>query len=296
MLQSLEATLPREIKLVKVPPIKIQGIKTKLVPFILENIKWSGNGKWVEPFLGSGVVLFNVNPKKALIADSNPHIISFYQNLQNNRFTPDDVRHFLEKEGALLRTKGDGYYYEVRRRFNSNQNPLDLLFLSRACFNGLMRLNKKGEFNVPFNHKIERFSKAYITKIVNQIKWVSKEMAGKDWQFICEDWRETFKNVQSEDFVYLDPPYFGRHTGYVGNWTEEEMLYFLKNIKLLPCNYALSLWKKSVYRVNTTIDEHFSDHIIRLFSHDYFVGPTQNLRHEIEEALIIRPTRSSDIN
>jgi len=64
---------------VKVPPLKIQGIKTKLVPFILKNITWHGNGKWIEPFLGSGVVAFNVRPDRALLADVNPHIISVYQ-------------------------------------------------------------------------------------------------------------------------------------------------------------------------------------------------------------------------
>jgi DNA adenine methylase len=118
---------------------------------------------------------------------------------------------------------------------------------------------------------------------------VSETINGKDWQFVCADWRDSFKTCKEDDFAYLDPPYFGRHTDYVGCWSKEEMFELIKAIKLLPCGYALSLWKKNLYRTNTLIDEHFSNHVIRVFSHDYFVGPTTDLRHEIEEALIIKP-------
>ena len=73
--------LPKSVNRVIVPPIKCQGIKTRLIPFILGNISWEGSGRWVEPFLGSGVVLFNVAPQYALISDVNPHIIAFYKAL-----------------------------------------------------------------------------------------------------------------------------------------------------------------------------------------------------------------------
>ena len=62
---------------VQVPPIKCQGIKTKLVPMILRRIDRDPEGVWVEPFLGSGVVALNVAPKRALLADTNPHLIRF---------------------------------------------------------------------------------------------------------------------------------------------------------------------------------------------------------------------------
>lgn len=283
-----EMQLPKEITLVKTPPIKCQGIKTKLVPFIFKNVTWSGTGRWIEPFLGSGVVLFNLAPERAIGADANPHIISFYQSVKESKITSSIVRIFLEKEGAILKSKGAEHYYEVRDRFNQHRDPLDLLFLSRACFNGVMRCNKKGHFNVPFNHKTDRFSKSYITKIVNQVKWVSEKLVGKDCDFSCADWRETLKKCKETDFVYLDPPYFGRHTDYFGIWSEKEMLDFIGAVKNLPCGYALSLWNKNLYRTNTFVNDYFSNHIIRIFSHDYFVGSTENRRHKIEEALIIK--------
>src|SRR5205814_766906 len=73
-----------KVEKVGVPPVKCQGIKTKLVPFILENIRWSESetGRWIEPFLGSGVVAFNFAPQKALLADTNSHIIKLYQSIQ----------------------------------------------------------------------------------------------------------------------------------------------------------------------------------------------------------------------
>ena len=56
-------TFPKRIEHVKAPPIKSQGIKTKLIPFISENISWSGKGRWIEPFMGSGCVVLNLQPQ-----------------------------------------------------------------------------------------------------------------------------------------------------------------------------------------------------------------------------------------
>ena len=78
---------PKHIELTKVPPIKIQGIKTKLVPFIAASIYWDDNGTYFEPFMGSGVVGFNLQPKKAIFSDTNPYIIQFYKDLQNKIIT-----------------------------------------------------------------------------------------------------------------------------------------------------------------------------------------------------------------
>ena len=285
-------TFPKEISKVHVPPIKCQGIKTKLVKFILSNIKWdSSKGKWIEPFLGSGVVLFNANPKRAIASDINKHIINFYKSIQRGEITPQIVKAYLEKEGQLLRERGEEYYYEVRRRFNRNGNPLDLLFLSRACFNGVMRFNQKGEFNVPFCKKTDRFRKAYITKIVNQIRRVAEIIRNKDWSFICLDWRDALKFCEPEDFVYLDPPYVGRHTDYYNRWSEKDFEELVNEILELPCGWALSLWHQNKYRQNQLIKKYFGNNnnvIIRLCSHAYFVGSYESLRNKIEEALIIK--------
>lgn len=60
-----------------IPPIKCQGIKSKLVNWIAETVQWDGNGIWIEPFMGSGVVGFNLKPNRSIFGDTNPHLISF---------------------------------------------------------------------------------------------------------------------------------------------------------------------------------------------------------------------------
>ena len=192
---------------IHVPPIKIQGIKTKLVPLIKDNIIMDKEMLWVEPFMGSGVVGFNIRPQQAIFADTNPHIINFYNNIKQKNIDSYIVRNFLESEGDKLEKGDDEYYYEVRERFNKNHSSLDFLFLNRSCFNGMIRFNKNYKFNVPYGHKPQRFSKAYITKIVNQVNYVEQMLCISDWIFICQSFDNTINSIQEERaFIYCDPP------------------------------------------------------------------------------------------
>jgi DNA adenine methylase len=234
----------------KVPPIKIQGIKTKLVQFIKSSIEWDGQGRWVEPFLGSGVVLFNMQPQKALISDNNKHIIQFFQQVQSGEITVKKLKAYLEYEGDLLEKRGGPHYYEVRKRFNQTGNSYDFIFLNRACFNGVMRFNGKGGFNVPFCNKPERYRQAYITKICNQVKWIIEVMKDKDWEFKVQEWQATLDTVTENDFVYLDPPYVGRHADYFNKWEDNHADALAEAVKALPCGFAYSMWKENSYRKN----------------------------------------------
>lgn len=279
--------LPRADAPPVIPPIKCQGIKSKLVPFILENIRWNGQGRWVEPFLGSGVVLFSVQPKRAIASDINPHIIAFYQKLYTSALTPAMVREHLTHEGKLLLEKGEDHYYAVRSRFNQQANPLDFLFLSRSCFNGVMRFNKKGEFNVPFCRKPDRFRQAYVTKIVNQVSDLCKIMQGKDWEFRVGDWRKCLTGLGKNDFVYLDPPYIGRHTDYYNQWSECDATDLAQLAQSLLSGFALSMWKENKYRSNTYLDL-WQGVEQRTITHFYYVGSTEALRNSMEEALLIK--------
>ncbi len=82
-----------------IPPIKSQGIKTKLVPWIMDVAKIAQpKGMWIEPFLGTGVVAFNSGFKSAILNDTNPHIINFYKGIQDGTITPSLVKHYLNKQ------------------------------------------------------------------------------------------------------------------------------------------------------------------------------------------------------
>ncbi len=282
--------LPINVTHVGVPPIKCQGTKTKLVPFILRNIRWcdDGQGRWIEPFLGSGVVAFNLAPRAAILADTNRHIIELYEAIQSGEIRSGTVRAFLVAEGRKLELDGAEYYYEVRNRFNESANVLDFLFLNRSCFNGVMRFNRKGAFNVPFGHKPQRFSKAYITKIANQVDWIRMQMAGKDWEFRVAGWRDVLADARSLDFVYLDPPYIGRHTDYYNSWNNVEAQNLAAAAQRLPGGFALSMWLENRHRKNTHIDEHWAGLDFRTSRHFYHVGSTESLRNAMDEALVIK--------
>lgn len=280
--------LPASVK-PKAPPIKSQGIKTKLVPFIFSNVRWDGKGRWIEPFLGSGAVLLNLKPERALVADTNKHLIGIYKAIQSGVMSATSLREYLEAEGAKLETWGEDYYYQVRDKFNKEGNPFDFIFLNRASFNGVVRFNKKGGFNVPFCKKTERFRPAYITKICNQVALAHKIMHGKDWTFVVQDWRATLAAAQEEDFVYLDPPYIGRHTDYYNQWDDSEADELANAIKSIRCGFAYSMWKKNTYRENDHLKKHFSDFPCLTYDHFYHVGSTEDLRNAMEEALIVSP-------
>ncbi|MBI5301099.1 MAG: Dam family site-specific DNA-(adenine-N6)-methyltransferase [Chloroflexi bacterium] len=288
--------LPRtDVKFVTVPPIKCQGIKTKLVPFILSNLRWDGRGRWVEPFLGSGVVLFNVQPECALVNDSNPHIINLYQRIFKDALTAEMVQTHLKHEGHRLLKEGEDHYYAVRERFNQTNDALDFLFLNRSCFNGLMRFNGQGKFNVPFCRKPDRFRPAYVTKIVNQIKAIRRIMQNKDWEFRVGDWRPCLSEIRRGDFVYLDPPYIGRHTDYYEQWSDEDAVELANQVQALPSGFALSMWKENKYRVNPHLVQHWRGITERTITHFYHVGATEDLRNSMEEVLLIKPDFAAPI-
>ena len=272
---------------VNVPPLKCQGIKTKLVEWIKDHASFENEGRWIEPFMGSGVVGFNMRPNRAIFADVNPHIINFYNAIKQGDITAGIAKEFLEKEGAQLHAKSEDHYYEIRERFNKDGNPLDMLFLNRACFNGVMRFNKKGGFNVPFGHKPERFAKAYITKITNQIKYVTQATSRYDWQFVCADFRKTISSALDNDFIYCDPPYIGRHVDYFNSWSERDEQELYELLKDTPAKLILSTWHSNQYRANPAIDKYAQRFTILTREHFYHVGASEKNRNPMLEAIIL---------
>jgi len=271
---------------VYIPPIKIQGIKTRIVPLIKNNVSLSEKGIWIEPFMGSGVVGFNVAPAYAVFADTNPHIIAFYNQIKEGEITSGRVREFLEKEGEILSREDDVYYYEVRERFNQKHDPLDFLFLNRSCFNGMIRFNKDYKFNVPYGHKPERFSKAYITKIVNQVAHVEDLLKKNNWSFFCQSFEQTVRMAGGDSFIYCDPPYIGRHVDYYDSWDEELELALCKELSALNAKFMLSTWDHNEYRKNEYIDRiwDFCNKVTQ--EHFYHVGAKETNRNPMTEALL----------
>jgi len=271
-----------------VPPLKCQGIKTKLAGEIGRLAQTQVLVRWVEPFCGSAVVALNFQPKIALLSDSNIHIIRLYQEIQCGRLTPSTAKSFLTEEGDKLRSGGEDYYYAVRERFNAAPTSLDFLFLNRSCFNGVMRFNRHGKFNVPYGHKPGRFTQAYVTKITNQIRRISQVISACDWTFASADFRQTLASARPGDLVYADPPYAGRHVDYFNSWSAADEAELADLLKRLPCRFILSTWHSNEFRKNNLVEENWNEPPFHLMlrQHFYHVGSTEDLRHPMIEALI----------
>lgn len=283
---------------VGVTPIKSQGKKTKLVEWIketIDEIKNNDDYLYIEPFVGTGAVGFNIAPKNAVFADINPHLINFYNAIKNKTVTSKIVKEYLTKEGELLLLKGGDYYYEVRSRFNKDGNPLDFLFITRACFNGMMRFNKKGEFNVPFCKKPARFSTAYVTKITNQVAWLEKKINANNWIFRVADFRDVLNEHKDNPNViyYLDAPYVLRHSDYFNGWAEKEEEDLYEGLNQQKGSFVLSTWYGNDYRKNPYFETLWSNFEVKMKSHTYQVGPKESNRNEILEALVINQNRAS---
>ncbi len=272
-----------------VPPIKCQGIKTKLVPLILANAG-SVKGRWIEPFMGSCVVGLNARCDQALFADQNPHLVNFYSALKSGEITPYKAKEYLKKQGAKLEEIGEEHYYAIRKRFNEQGHPLDFLFLSRACFNGMMRFNGKGKFNVPFCRKPERFAQAYITKIVNQISQFQEATTHFNWRLRCQDFEETISEATANDLIYCDPPYLGRHVDYFDSWTLDDEKRLHKALSKTKARFILSTWHSNQYRENEILKTLWSEFCVVTKEHFYHVGAKEDNRSPMLEALVMNFT------
>ena len=279
-----------------VPPIKIQGIKTKLVPFIQQSVFLRKDTVWIEPFMGSGVVGFNVAAQNAIFADTNPYIIDFYNRIKEGDITAHKVRVFLENEGKLLEAYDADHYYAVRDRFNEKHDTLDFLFLNRTCFNGMIRFNKDYAFNVPYGHKPQRFSRAYVTKVVNQVGHVAEMIRTHSWTFICQPFEKTIAMADSEDFIYCDPPYIGRNVDYYDSWNEVSEVTLSRLLRKSGAKFMVSTWDHNAYRRNEYIDTvwFFCQKVTH--QHFYHVGAKEANRNPVTEALLTNYAVTRDAN
>jgi DNA adenine methylase (dam) len=269
-----------------VPPIKSQGIKTKLVPWIKSIVPNDFDGIWIEPFMGTGAVAFNIAPQRAILCDTNPYLVNFYSEIASGDITPEIVREYLNDEGDKLLLHGELHYYFIRDRFNKEHSSLDFLFLNRAGFNGMIRFNRKGEFNIPFCRKPNRFAQAYITKIVNQVDFVVKLLKIKDFTFKCQDFSTTIAEASSSDLIYCDPPYIDRHTDYYNGWDDVHERVLYNSLSRFGGKFILSTWHHNDYRNNEYVQSLWSNFSVLTREHFYHVGGKEINRNPMVEALV----------
>lgn len=178
--------------------LKWAGGKSKLLDKILPEIG-EVTGRYIEPFLGSGVVAFNVEAKKYLLSDINPDLISVYKYLcEWGESFIDLCKYQFDFYGLSV-----DQFYEARARFNSTKDPLEkaalFIFLNRHAFNGLCRYNSKGGFNVPCaKYKQVSFPEEAMLSFIKRCD---------KYAFTCIGFSDVFSLLRKDDVVYCDPPY-----------------------------------------------------------------------------------------
>ena len=152
---------------------------------------------YYEPFVGGGAVFFDLLPKNAELSDLNNELVTTYNVIKNNvdELIKSLQKHIYDKE----------YYLEVRAKKVEDLSDIEIasrfIFLNRTGFNGLYRVNKSGQFNVPFG----RYNNPVICDDDN-LRRVSDAL--QDVTITHQDYKDVLKTAKSGDFIYLDPPYY----------------------------------------------------------------------------------------
>ena len=178
------------------PVLKWAGGKTQILSELMAEVPTSYN-RYIEPFGGGGAMFFALRPKLATLADSNPELVNLY------RCIADSVEIVIEHLRAFRNTKKD--FYEVRSlsysELEREHAAARTIYLNRTCYNGLYRVNRQGEFNVPFG----RYRNPRICQ-PELLKAASCALQGVE--ILCGDYKDVLsKTARPGDFVYLDPPY-----------------------------------------------------------------------------------------
>lgn len=206
------------------PFIKWAGGKTQILDELTQRLPVNIKNnqiidRYIEPFVGGGAFFFFLKSrytiKEAYLSDTCQDLMVCFKVIQNN--PRELIKKLKRKENRYLRKtteKRRAYYYRIRKRFNNQQQKFDnnhysdewikraayLIFLNKTCFNGLYRLNTKGEFNVPYGkHKNPT--------IVDRKNIFAINQALKNTKIYCTDFTRCKKYVREGTLVYFDPPY-----------------------------------------------------------------------------------------
>lgn len=178
------------------PILKWAGGKTQMLGDLLPKVPAS-YGRYIEPFFGGGAMFFALQPENAVIADSNPELINMYRQVADN---VDEVIQYLKEY-----TNTSEIFYSVRsldwKILPKAEAAARTIFLNKTCFNGLYRVNKQGQFNVPYG-------KYKNPRICDEEGLRAASAVLKKAEILCGDYLLVLEHyAKPGDFVFLDPPY-----------------------------------------------------------------------------------------
>lgn len=188
----------------------------------------------------AGRFFFHLAPENALLSDINKELINTYVAVR------DDVDNVYRHLEIHSKAHNKGYYYEMRERKTRTlyTSAARMIYLNKACFNGIYRVNKQGKFNVPFGTREELFFER------NDL--ISSSQILQNAEIVCQDFEETIDIAEEGDFIFCDPPYAvidedNRFVGYnadVFSWADQQRLANAliraknRNVKIIMTNVA----------------------------------------------------------
>ena len=171
-----------------------------------QGIKTGKIDTYVEPFVGGGAVFFYMAQryeriKRFYLFDINQDLVDCYNAIKNDVDSLiDELKELEGKFHPLKKSDRKNFYYRIRDEFNSDRHTAKLIFLNKTCFNGLYRVNRKDEFNVPSgDYKNPKICDAENLKNVSQVLQKA--------EIICGDFEKSDKYIDDKTFIYFDPPY-----------------------------------------------------------------------------------------
>lgn len=273
------------------PFLKWAGGKRQLLPEIRKYVP-KRMGTYYEPFLGGAAVLFDLQPKKAVINDINSELINAYLVIKNN---VDELIEDLRKHENT-----SDYYYKIRdldrdknrfSKLSDVEKASRLIYLNKTCFNGLFRVNSQGQFNVPFG----RYKNP---NIVNEfvLRAVSHYLNNNEVKILNGDFADAVSSAKKGDFVYFDSPYdpvseTASFTGYtLGGFNKDEQIRLrdlFVDLDKRGCKVLLS------NSATDFIKDLYKDYHIEIVSATRNINSIATKRGKIDEVLVMNYEQNS---
>ena len=251
------------------PFLKWAGGKTQLLDEIdkrlpKDEIRAGQINTYVEPFVGGGAVFFHIayeypQIKRHFLFDINQDLVNCFNEIKTNVGAMIDELRSLEAAFLRKREGRKDFYYEMRNQFNTDRSPAKLIFLNKTCYNGLYRVNRKDEFNVPFGD----YKNPTICNEAN-LRNVSEVL--QNAEVICGGFTDSQQYINNESFVYFDPPYrplspTASFTSYSkDNFSEQDQIRLAKFCRQIHSEGSKFLLSNSDPKNEDPTDHFFEDH------------------------------------
>lgn len=268
------------------PFVKWAGGKRQIIDKLLELVPYEFD-TYYEPFIGGGALLFELSPEKAVINDYNAELMNVYECIKD----ADKYKKMCSELNHHEANHSEEYYYEIRNKdrdkskFNKMadyKRAARTIYLNKACFNGLYRVNSKNEFNVPFNRKekVNTYDRENLGIIHSYLNFNNITLLNTDFE-------DSVKDAKKGDFIYFDPPYDSdteTFTSYTdegfGKEEQKRLADVFKDLDKRGCYVMLSNHNTKL------VNELYKDYNIHVIEAKRNINSNGKKRGKVEEVIV----------